>query len=62
METKESKETELKELSDKELKNVSGGGDVCSDDIERICTTPNSIFDYSICKCISRRQGYYSEH
>ena len=26
METKESKEKKLKELSDKELKNVSGGG------------------------------------
>ena len=52
METKESKETELKELSDKDLQKVSGGKNVCSDALIEGCMLQGGTYDMDSCVCI----------
>ena len=58
METKDSKEKNLKELTDKELEKVSGGkpkgiliAPVCSDVDERDCERRGGTFNSQNCKC-----------
>ena len=56
METKESKEKGLKELSDKDLKEVSGGNSLeakieCVTYVQEKCDYKGGTFNNKTCKC-----------